>query len=436
MIHKNLGLVQRSAMKSRKHGGETMIRKAYWGVLASLFLALAFGTGCNSTTATPPPTQVVTITATPGSAYAQNTTLNTQFAAPFSVTVTTNGAPGTPTPGTPVVGAVVVFTAPASGAGGTFANGTNVTSATTDANGIAVSSTFTNPTPPATPALVNPFTADGTPGVYNVIASSAITTSTATFYLSNTLVPVPITVAGGSPQSTSVSTQFATALSVTVTDGATPTPHAVSGLPITFTVNPAASGASGVFADTFAATTTATTNSSGLATAAAFTANATVGTYTVTASTIDGATPNDANTATFTLSNTIVPTLITPVAGSTPQTTAATTAFANPLAVVVTGAAGAPVVGAVVTFTAPAQPAAPAAAVPGGTFSNGLATITVTTDATGTATAGIFTANTAVSPVGPPVVTYNVTASVVVQSGTTLSTDSETPTDDFVLTND
>jgi hypothetical protein len=47
---------------------------------------------------------------------------------------------------------------------------------------------------------------------------------------------------------------------------------------------------------------------------------------------------------------------------------------------------------------------------------------------TGTATAAPFTANTAVSPVGPPVVTYNVTATVAIGGGKTL-------TATFVLTN-
>jgi hypothetical protein len=93
-----------------------------------------------------------------------------------------------------------------------------------------------------------------------------------------------------------------------------------------------------------------------------------------------------------------------------------------------------PVVGAVVTFTAPSftiptpPPVLPATA-PSGTFSNGLVTIIAVTDTTGTATAGVFTANSAASPVGPPVVTYNVTATVVVGGGPSpLSTN-------FVLTN-
>jgi hypothetical protein len=443
MIHEDLGLVRRSAMKSRKHGGENMIRRAQWVVLALLSLALAFGTGCTSNTASAPPTQVITITAT--GAYAQDTTLDTQYAAPFTVLVTTSTPPSTTQ--TPVgAGVVVTFTAPTSGAGGTFSNGQTFYSTTTDASGIAVSSAFTTPTPPATPTLVNPFTANGTVGTYNVIAASPSTESTATFFLSNTLVPAPAgtTVAGGSPQSTPVSTQFAT-LSVTVKDGSTPA-KPVSNIPVTFTAPAftidATTGlpttSSGTFADTATYTTTAITNSSGVATAAAFTANAlpdvlpASGPYNVTAET-----PLGASSATFLLSNTTVPISITPTALSATQDTPANDAFPVALAVIVLDAKGNPVTNAFVTFTAPAQPAAPAAAVPSGTFADsGTNTTTAWTDATGTATAATFTANAVSSPAGPPVVPYNVTASVVISNTATLSTNSETPTQNFVLTND
>jgi hypothetical protein len=419
MIHKNLGLVQRSAMKSRKHGGETMIRKAYWGVLASTVLALAFGMGCNSTTASAPPAQVVTITAmTP---FAQNAPINNPdvppiaFASQFNVTVTSNGAPGTGTPGTPVAGVVVTFSAPGAGAGGTFTSvgGSSTASATTNSSGIATSPNFY---------------ADGTPGTYNVIASSAITTSTATFYLSNTLQPAPITVAGGSLQSTTEGTQFATPLSVTVLDA---TANPVSNLVVTFTA-PAftvtagvPSTASGTFADSGSNITTATTNSSGVATTAAFTANALPdvlpanGPYTVMAS-IASTAEGDGNTATFTLSNTTMPVgpLVVPV-NTTPQSATISTNFAVPLSVTVLDANLNPVTNAIVTFTAPAQPASPAAAIPSGDFYDttvvpaayDLLSVTAWTDVNGVATAPAFEAN---ATAGGP---YNVTATVVVGGG-------------------
>jgi Putative binding domain, N-terminal len=72
-------------------------------------------------------------------------------------------------------------------------------------------------------------------------------------------------------------------------------------------------------------------------------------------------------------------------AGSTPQSAHGNTAFANPVAVVVTNGSGSAVAGVNVTFTAPASGAS-------GKFSNNTATITVATNASGVASAP-FTAN-------------------------------------------
>ncbi len=110
-----LSPVLRRACMSRKNGRGRMIRKAYWFVPAPIFLALAFLTGCSSTPATVTPAAVTTVTAM--SPFVQNTAINKPFASSLSATVTTNG--------TPVSGAVVTFTAPGSGAGGTFPNGTD-----------------------------------------------------------------------------------------------------------------------------------------------------------------------------------------------------------------------------------------------------------------------------------------------------------------------
>jgi len=184
-----------------------MIRRAQWVVLASLFLALAFGTGCNSYTASAPPGAVITVTAT--NAYQQNAVVGSAYAMPFTVQVTSNGtAVG--------AGVVVTFTAPTSGAGGTF-GGNPFYSTTTNANGIATSTAFT---------------ANGTTGTYNVIAASPSTESTATFNCANTLTPDPAdsSVAGGSPQSTTEGTTFNSALSVLVE--AAPVPPATSPAPV------------------------------------------------------------------------------------------------------------------------------------------------------------------------------------------------------------
>jgi hypothetical protein len=401
MIHEDLGLVRRSAMKSRKHGGETMIRKAYWGVLASLFLALAFGTGCSSNVATAPPNAVVTVAA--NGAYQQNAVVATAYTLPFSVQVTSNGtAVGS--------GVVVTFTAPSSGAGGTFANGQNFDSTTTNGSGVATSSAFT---------------ANGTTGTYNVIAASPSSETTATFNCANTQLPTMISTSGGTPQSASEGTQFNNQLSVTVKDADGNSPGAQ--LVVTFTAP------DGTFQDTFSPITTALTNASGVATAAPYTASSVVSgvtPYNVVATAENGLSVD------FVLSNTLMPAVIAPVAGSTPQATTSGTPFANLLAVTVVDGKTPPdlVVGAYVTFTAPAQPASPAPAVPSGAFwdtatsAYDLSTVSVWTDATGTATPPAFEANALPG-------SYSVTASVAVGGGTTLSTNSETPANNFALTN-
>jgi hypothetical protein len=239
-----------------------------------MFLAIAFLTGCSSTPQTPPATQLVTIAPTPNTPIVQNTTLNSAFASVLSTTVMSNGVA--------VAGTTVTFSAPSSGAGGTFAGGNPTATGTTDSTGIAVSPVFT---------------ANGTVGIYNIIASTVSTQATALFNMSNTLTPASITSAAGDLQSQTVGAEFTTALSVTVMD-ASGTPVAVSGLPVTFTAP--ATGASGYFVDTDTNTTTATTNSSGVATAALFVAGPTAGSYTVTASySTDGATGQ----TTFTLTN-------------------------------------------------------------------------------------------------------------------------------------
>ena len=112
-----------------------------------------------------------------------------------------------------------------------------------------------------------------------------------------------LTISGGTNQTATVSTAFAAPLAVTLTspDGVAP----LSGAIVTFT--PPDSGASATLTGN-----PATTNASGAASVTA-TANGTVGTYTVTAST------SHAADATFTLTNT-PPTAFTgisPASGST-----------------------------------------------------------------------------------------------------------------------
>ncbi|MGA7576468.1 MAG: hypothetical protein WCA97_20980 [Terriglobales bacterium] len=202
----------------------------------------------------------------------QDATINTAFGAPLVAMVVDSNQ-------YPVSGAAVTFTAPATGASGTFAsNSTNTETDTTDASGMATSSKFT---------------ADGTAGAY-VVTATVGTLAAANFNLANiTGSLVSITATSGTPQSATVNAGFAAPLVATVVDS---NQNPLSGVVVTFEVP--ATGAGGTFAG---GVNTATTNASGVAISAAFTANGSVGTYTVTASVATGAEP-----ASFVLTNTAI----------------------------------------------------------------------------------------------------------------------------------
>jgi hypothetical protein len=305
---------------------------------------------------------VPTIGVTSGSG--QSTTVSTAFAAPLVATVTTNGAPTS--------GVVVTFTAPATGASCTFANGTATETDTTNASGVATSSTFT------ANATVG--------GPYTVAATVTGASTPASFSLTNSAVPVTIIAAtGGTPQSATVSTAFTTPLTATVTTNGIPT----SGVVVTFTAP--ATGASGTFAG---GVNTATTDGSGVATSAVFTANGTAGAYLVAASVSGASSP-----ASFSLTNIAGAAATITATSGTAQSAIVNTAFAAPLVATVIDSNSNPVSGAQVTFTAPATGAS-------GTFANGTATETDTTNASGAATSSTFTAN---ATAGGP---YPVAASV------------------------
>lgn len=113
--------------------------KTYAALFAFIFLPLVFSLGCGGSNSsstppsTPPTAETVGITATSGTS--QSAAGGKPFAAPLAATVTTNGvATG---------GETVTFTAPSSGASGTFANGTTTETDPTGDNGVAKSSTFT-----------------------------------------------------------------------------------------------------------------------------------------------------------------------------------------------------------------------------------------------------------------------------------------------------
>jgi hypothetical protein len=336
-----------------------MSRQGHAGILGLILVALVFLTNCNSSNFNTP---AEAIAATSGSP--QSAALNTAFAAPLVATVTMGGAP--------VSGAFVVFTAPATGASGTFAGGTSTETDTTNASGVATPSTFT---------------ANGTLGAVTVTATVAGTTATANFSLSNTSGPAAsITATSGSLQDATISTAFEEALVATVLDS---NQNPVSGASVTFTAP--STGAGGAFASNSAATETDTTNASGVATSSTFTADATAGSYVVTA-TLAGV----ATAASFSLTNLTGAVVSIATTSGTPQSAKVNAAFAAPLSVTVLDSNRNPLSGALVTFEVPTTGAS-------GTFAGGVNT--ATTNSSGMATSAIFTANGSVG-------TYTVTATV------------------------
>ena len=115
------------------------------------------------------------ITATGGTP--QSASINTAFGAQFAATVKDSF-------NNPVSGVTVTFTAPGTGASGTFAGG--IATAVTNASGVATSATFT---------------ANATVGVYTVAASVSGVGTIANFSLTNTQgTAATITATGGTPQ--------------------------------------------------------------------------------------------------------------------------------------------------------------------------------------------------------------------------------------------
>ncbi len=176
-------------------------------------------------------------------------------------------------------GATVVFTAPASGASGTFNGGASSVSVTANASGVA--------TAPA-------FTANGVGGAYTVIASVPGVAVSANIPLTNTGgQPASIAVSSGSGQVATVNTAFGLSLAAIVRDAGG---NAVPNVTVAFSAP--VTGASGKFASSGAASATSTTNAAGIAISPAFMANATAGGYAVSASVAGAASP-----ATFNLTN-------------------------------------------------------------------------------------------------------------------------------------
>ncbi|MFO0585663.1 MAG: hypothetical protein U0229_25560 [Anaeromyxobacter sp.] len=247
---------------------------------------------------------------------------------------------------------------------------------------------------------------------FTVGASNSVT---ATFAAQAAGAAAKVYVYGGGTQLTNVSTAYPAPLQVVVTD-ANGLP--VSGATVTYTVVPV-NGAGGT-----PSSGTATTNANGVASVTA-TANATPGTYTITA-TSGAITP----AATFTLTNVGPAATLTFVDGGTlaePQVAPTSATFSSQLIAIVKDAAGNVVPGQSVTFTAPGSGAS-ATLSTGGSFG---ATASIASDAAGlvyatakaNATTGSYTVSATFSGAPAPVAFHlqNVTtgpAAIFVVSGT------------------
>jgi adhesin/invasin len=292
-----------------------------------------------------PPASIVASSGTPQSAQ-----VNSAFTTNLQSTVRDAA-------GNLISGATVAFTAPTTGPRGTFAGGLSTINVSTDTAGIARATLFT---------------ANTIAGSYSVTAAVGGVATPATFALTNSPGPArQIAATAGTPQSTQISTAFPISFQATVGDTFG---NPLSGVTVTF--NAPASGASGTFVG---GVNTATTNSSGIATAAVFSANIRTGSYNVTATAAGVVSP-----AIFELTNLPGPANSITATGGTPQTAQVGMAFLTNFTAAVKDGANNAVPGVLVTFTKPTTGAS-------GTFAGGVDT--VRTDAAGIVTAPIFTAN-------------------------------------------
>ncbi len=186
----------------------------------------------------------------------QTATVNTQFTYSLSATVTDAN-------NNPVPNVTVTFAPPMqTGASITFAGGLNT--ASTNSSGVATSAAITANTHAG--------------GPYNVSATAATGSATNNFVLTNTAgTPANVAINAGNNQQALINATFVTNLQVTVTDQyGNPVPNAA----VTFAAP--SSGASGSFQGG-GNSIGINASASGVATAPNFTANATGGQYTVSA---------------------------------------------------------------------------------------------------------------------------------------------------------
>jgi hypothetical protein len=337
--------------------GSFMTRRIWQAIQAIIVtVGLMVLASCSSNPSTAPTvTPVMAVVVNTGSP--QSHAVKGIFGTPLVALVTSNGLPAS--------GVAVTFAAPATGPSGTFVGKSGLTAtATSDANGLATSPTFT---------------ANATVGIYTVTASIPGVLTPANFDLTNTTgAPASVMATTGNGQSAAVGGAFTNPLQVTVVDSGN---NPISSAMVIFTAP--ATGASSIFSDTNSNTTTAMTNASGVATSAPLSANGVAGPENVIAS-VSGATA-----ASFELTNLAGPPATITATAGTPQTAIADQSYNTALSVLVVDNQQNPVANTAVTFTAPTTGQSVA-------FNNATSasnTITVMTGSNGLASSGPFKAN-------------------------------------------
>jgi hypothetical protein len=138
---------------------------------------------------------------------------NNQTTTPYSAFATNLTATVVDQNGFGASGVSVVFTAPATGAGGTFANGTNTTTVTTAAGGVATATVLT---------------ANGTRGTFAVTAKATGITTPATFSETIAGNPLPTVTVAYAPVTNPVTYGSSITLTATLT-GPPSSPNAITG---------------------------------------------------------------------------------------------------------------------------------------------------------------------------------------------------------------
>jgi adhesin/invasin len=269
--------------------------------------------------------------------------------------------------GNPVSNASVTFNAPAGGASVSFAGPTTVN---TDALGIA-----------AAPAA----TANGTPGTFQVTASTPAATQPATFNLTNVAASANRLGYKQQPTDTAAGQPIAPPVTVQLLDSFG-NPVATAGVSVSLQASPIAS-----LFRTLRGTASVNTDANGLATFPNVIIDQ-AGAYTLEAQAngIASATSNQFHITAGAAAS-------IQASGGTPQTTTVLTAFPQALQVTVVDAQGNPVNSVTVSFTAPGMGASATLSAPSATTdAGGHASIT----ATANGSAGNYTVTAAVAGVG------------------------------------